>query len=62
MGKKEVFLSHSSRDVVLTRLIGHLVERKGLKCFYSERNTPLGGDLLGMIAAIAVAFRHAPWK
>ncbi|HTS09834.1 MAG TPA: toll/interleukin-1 receptor domain-containing protein [Candidatus Eisenbacteria bacterium] len=41
---KKVFLSHSSRDVVLTRLIAHILEENGIKCFYSERDIHVGEE------------------
>ncbi len=37
-----VFLSYCTKDVVLTRLIGHVLEQEGLSCFYSERDIPTG--------------------
>lgn len=44
MSAKQVFLSHSSHDAVLTRLLGHVLEQEGLACFYSERDIPVGKE------------------
>lgn len=46
---EKVFLSHSNQDVVLTRLIGQILEDRGLKCFYSERDISVGREFDGEI-------------
>jgi hypothetical protein len=44
MSDTRVFLSHCSHDVVLAKLIGHLLEGEGITCFYSERDIPVGTE------------------
>jgi hypothetical protein len=44
MSYTRVFLSHCSHDIVLAKLIGHLLEGEGISCFYSERDIPVGTE------------------
>ena len=39
-----VFLSHSSHDIVLARLIVHILEERGIVCFHSERDIRVGEE------------------
>lgn len=45
-----VFLSYSTRDAVMARLILHIFEKSGVDCFLAERDIPIGAHFDSEIA------------
>ncbi len=42
MARRNVFVSHSHRDGILARLIGHILHEEDVSCFFSERDIRTG--------------------
>lgn len=49
--KKRAFLSHCRSDVVLARLISHVLQENGVSCFVAERETEVGEEFDSRIIA-----------